>query len=123
MRFKRQYFLNFYLGLLFLKVSTAFSHALPIKIVNSGYNQENIIEYTQNIQYGPILVDINSFYYKDKTFIIKGVNHYSKTIYLAIDCIGSKLNVSDPSLVWSSWSTPVKSFEKHLLQDYCSLSR
>ena len=124
MRYKRQNVFTSYLFLLVFNLSTVYSHELPIKYVDLGYNSGNIIDRNiKDIPYGPITIKPNSFYYKNNIFLIKAINHYNKIIYLALDCNRFKLNISGSSLIWKNWAAPVESFEKHLLEDHCSLSR
>ena len=84
MKSKRKILFKLYFYLFILSLSKGLSHELPIKEITSGYNTSSITEYNNEILYGPIIVNPYSFYLEDNIFIINAINHYDKTIYLAI---------------------------------------
>ncbi len=114
--------LQTYIFLLLFSLPQALSHELPITKVLLGYNSQNNFSNIDGILYGPLKIQPYKFYYQKEIFLIIAENQNKKRIYLAINCKKYLLNVADSSLHWKDWQSPIKSFETHIINDYCGLN-
>ncbi len=123
MRFEPKLLVDFCLLFILFPQSYIHSHELPIKKLEIGLNSSVQLTSSKYIDYMPIKVELEKFFFRDEIFIIKAINHRDKIIYLALDCNKFMINVVDLSLKWREWHQPRKSFEKHMLYDFCALRK
>ena len=104
------------------------SHDLSLKRNYNKYITENVI-YTiamypnhDNsiwVKYGPLKLNKSSYRKKGYNIIFQGYNSINQPIYLAINCLTSKINVTDSKLNWKRWFKADKGFEIKMINETC----
>ena len=69
--------------------------------------------------YGPLKVDWSNWQLMNNSYVTPTINENGKALYLAVNCIGRKLNATGINGNWRDWITPTDSFEHKLINDLC----
>ncbi len=73
------------------------------------------------IRYGPLLLNLENLYIKDKNYIIEASSNKSKLFFMAINCEKSLINLTTPEIAWRGWLSPKFRFEEKILEDACKI--
>ncbi|GCE65033.1 hypothetical protein OMCYN_00962 [cyanobiont of Ornithocercus magnificus] len=72
--------------------------------------------------YGPIRVDWANWQSIGGSYVAPTLNRKGQPLYLAINCLAKKINVTGAKGNWKTWSSPALNFERTLLKDRCNKS-
>ncbi len=70
-------------------------------------------------EYGPLQIDWSGWITKNDNHLVASRNQQGKELYIALNCIKEKINVTGKDREWKGWFSPELPFEKRLLNDLC----
>ena len=86
---------------------------IPISIYNDFTRNKPILK-----TYGPLILDINNYYYDSNIFIVPILNIDFKPLFLAINCKEAVFSIKNNSN-WKDWFKPFFTYELNIFNDFC----
>ncbi len=71
--------------------------------------------------YGPLKIDWSVWRNMQGSQVAQALNGQDKGIYLAINCLAQKINVTGANGNWKGWNSPTDTFEIKMINDLCKI--
>ncbi len=70
--------------------------------------------------YGPLRINLSKLRAKGFSYLVPALNKDNKPLYIAVNCLKNKINVTGKDVKWTGWFNPKIKFEFQLLNDLCA---
>ena len=70
-------------------------------------------------KYGPIQVNWSRWRSNGSSYVVPSQNAQGKPLFIALNCLKVKINVTGSTGEWKGWQSPLQEFEHNLISDLC----